>query len=68
MFGCSARVGLSTAGLPLDALPHIHDEEDIERVLNNSHENDAAVSNDEVENDLPRIADAEVAVPRSEPE
>lgn len=70
MFGCLARVGLSTAGLPLDALLHIHDEEDIERVLSNSHENDAAVSNDEdeYEDDLPPTNDAEVAVPQSEPE
>lgn len=68
IFGFSGHVGLSTAGLPLDALPHIHDEKDIERVLNNSHDNDAAVSNDEVEDYLSPTANAEVAVPQSEPE
>jgi len=39
MFGCSARVGLASIGIPFDEITYLNSEEDVEDLFNQDKNN-----------------------------
>ncbi len=56
MFGCTARTGLASAGIPYDEIEKLKSEEDIEELFNNRNHSDHI---NEVEDDLVSVGDLE---------
>lgn len=56
MFGCTARTGLASAGIPYDEIEKLKSEEDIEELFNNSNHSDHINA---VEDDLVSVGDLE---------
>lgn len=54
MFGCTARTGLASAGIPYDEIEKLKSEEDIEELFNNSNHSDHINA---VEDDLVDVGD-----------
>ncbi|XP_060846515.1 KRAB-A domain-containing protein 2-like [Rhopalosiphum padi] len=56
MFGCTARTGLASVGIPYDEIEKLKSEEDIEELFNNSNHSDHINA---VEDDLVSVGDLE---------
>jgi hypothetical protein len=56
MFGCTARMGLASAGIPYDEIEKLKSEEDIEELFNNNNYSDYINA---VEDDLVSVGDFE---------
>lgn len=41
MFGCTARIGLASIGVPATEIPNLNTEEDVEIIMQQSKENNA---------------------------
>lgn len=51
MFGCKARVGLASVGIPINEICNLNMEEDIEKIMIQPENNeDNEIKNDNIEN------------------